>query len=125
MLGVLNVLMNRNFVEDQKRLGKGQDVEEEEQGRPQQDEDRSLTRLRFYLGYQDRSALKWMPGIHPDSDSDELDMVGKIRRLSDQPNWYHFKFHPDSTGIVETSQRSDSVWCCDTVYWVVCRVGAH
>jgi hypothetical protein len=50
-----------------------------------------------------------MPRIHPDSDSDELDMVGKIRRLSNQPNWYHFKFHPESTGIVETSQRSDSV----------------
>jgi hypothetical protein len=37
-------------------------------------------------------------------------MVGKIRRLSNQPNWFHPKIHPESTGIIETSQRSDSVF---------------
>jgi hypothetical protein len=47
--------------------------------------------------------------MHPDSDCDGLDMVGKIRRLSNQPNWFHSKIRPESTGIVETSQRSDSV----------------
>jgi hypothetical protein len=47
--------------------------------------------------------------MHPDSDCDELDMAGKIRRLSNQPNWFHPKIRPESTGIVETSQRSDSV----------------
>jgi hypothetical protein len=36
-------------------------------------------------------------------------MVGKIRRLSNQPNWFHPKIRPESMGIVETSQRSDSV----------------
>jgi hypothetical protein len=36
-------------------------------------------------------------------------MVGKITRLSNQPNWFHTKIHPESMGIVETSQRSDSV----------------
>jgi hypothetical protein len=36
-------------------------------------------------------------------------MVGKIRRLSNQPNWFHPKIRPESTGIVETSQCSDSI----------------
>jgi hypothetical protein len=47
--------------------------------------------------------------MHPDSDCDGLDMVGKIRRLSNQPNWFHLKIHLESTGIVETIQRSDSI----------------
>jgi hypothetical protein len=47
--------------------------------------------------------------MHLDSDCDGLDMVGNIRRLSNQPNWFHPKIRPESTGIVETSQRSDSV----------------
>jgi hypothetical protein len=47
--------------------------------------------------------------MHPDSGCDGLDMVGKIRRLYNQPNWFHPKIRPDSTGIVETSQCSDSV----------------
>jgi hypothetical protein len=47
--------------------------------------------------------------MHPDSDCDGLDMVGKITRLSNQLNWFHPKIHPESTVIVETSQRSDSV----------------
>jgi hypothetical protein len=34
---------------------------------------------------------------------------GKVRRLSNQPNWFHPKIRPESTGIVETSQRSDSI----------------
>jgi hypothetical protein len=36
-------------------------------------------------------------------------MVGNIKILSNQPNWFHHKIHPESTGIVETIQRSDSV----------------
>jgi hypothetical protein len=47
--------------------------------------------------------------MHPDSDCDGLDMVGKIRRLSNQPNWFHFKIHPETMGIVETIQCSYSV----------------
>jgi hypothetical protein len=47
--------------------------------------------------------------MHPDFDCHELDMVGKITRLYNQPNWFHPKIHQESTGIVETSQRSDSV----------------
>jgi hypothetical protein len=47
--------------------------------------------------------------MHPDFDCDELDMDGKIRRLSNQPNWFHPKIHPDSMGIVETIQHSDFV----------------
>jgi hypothetical protein len=47
--------------------------------------------------------------MHPDPDCDGLDMVGKIRRLSNQSNWFHPKIRPELTGIVETSQQSDSV----------------
>jgi hypothetical protein len=47
--------------------------------------------------------------MHPDSDCDGLDMVGKIRRLSNQPNWFHPKIHLESTGIVEISQSLNFV----------------
>jgi hypothetical protein len=33
-------------------------------------------------------------------------MVGKIRRLSNQPNWSHIKILQESMEIVEISQRS-------------------
>jgi hypothetical protein len=69
-----------------------------------------------------------MPRTHPDSDCYELDMVGKIRRLSNQPNWFHLKIHPESTGIVETIQHSDSVLVLRhrlLSRWAVYRVGAH
>jgi hypothetical protein len=66
--------------------------------------------------------------MHPDSDCDELDMVGKIRRLSNQPNLFHPKIRPESTGIVETSQCSDSVLVLRhrlLGHWAVYRVEAH
>jgi hypothetical protein len=88
----------------------------------------SPTRLRLHLRFQDQSALKWTPRRHPDSYCDGLDMVGKIRRLSNQPNWFHLKIHPESTGIVETIQRSDSVLVPRHRLlgrWAVYRVGAH
>jgi hypothetical protein len=47
--------------------------------------------------------------MHSNSDCDGLDMVEKIKRSSNQPNWFHPKIHPESTGIIETIQRSDSV----------------
>jgi hypothetical protein len=66
--------------------------------------------------------------MHPDSDCDGHDMVGKIMRLSNQPNWFHPKIHLESTGIVETSQCSNSVLVLRHRLlgrWVVNRVGAH
>jgi hypothetical protein len=66
--------------------------------------------------------------MHTDFDCDGLDIVGKIRRLSNQPNWFHPKIHPESTGIVETIQRSDSVLVLRHRLlgrWAVYRVGAH
>jgi hypothetical protein len=66
--------------------------------------------------------------MHPDSDCNVLDMVGKIRRLSNQPNWFRPKIRPESTGIVHTSQRSDSVLVLRhrlLARWAVYRVGAH
>jgi hypothetical protein len=66
--------------------------------------------------------------MHPDSDCDGLDMVGKIRRLSNQLNWLHPKILSESTEIVETSQSSDSVLVLRHRLlgrWAVYRVGAH
>jgi hypothetical protein len=66
--------------------------------------------------------------MHPDSDCDELDMVGKIRRLSNQPNWFHLKIRPESIGIIETIQRSDSVLLLRhrlLCRWAVNHVEAH
>jgi hypothetical protein len=66
--------------------------------------------------------------MHPDSDCDGLDMVGKIRRLSNQANLFHPKLSLESTGIVETSQSSDSVLVLRHRLlgrWAVYRVGAH
>jgi hypothetical protein len=45
-LGAMDVLMIRYHGEDQQGLGKGQGVEEEQQGRPQQEGDQVGLRLR-------------------------------------------------------------------------------
>jgi hypothetical protein len=42
--------------------------------------------------------------MHPDSDCNILDMVGKIRRL-----YNHLTMHSESMRIIETSQRLDFV----------------
>jgi hypothetical protein len=66
--------------------------------------------------------------MYPDSDCDGLDMVGKIRRLSNQPNWIHPKIRLESIGTVKTSQRSDSVLLLRHRLlgrWAVYRVGGH
>jgi hypothetical protein len=66
--------------------------------------------------------------MHPDSDCDGLDMVGKIRRLSNQPNGFHPKIRPELTEIVKTIQSSDSVLVLRHRLlgrWPVYRVGAH
>jgi hypothetical protein len=66
--------------------------------------------------------------MHPYSNYDGLDMDGKIRRLSNQPNWFHLKMHPESTGIIETIQRSYSVLVLRHRLlgrWAVYRVEAH
>jgi hypothetical protein len=66
--------------------------------------------------------------MHPDSDCDEFDMVGKIMRLSNQPNWFHLKIRKESTGIVETIQCLDSILVLRhrlLGHWVVYHVGAH
>ena len=98
MLGAMDVLMIRYLGEDQQGLRKGQGVEEEQQGLPQQEGDQ--VRLGCTkMDAQDASGL----------DCDGLDMVEKIRRLSNQSNWFHPKIRPESTGIVETSQHSDSI----------------
>jgi hypothetical protein len=45
--------------------------------------------------------------MHPNSIWVGLDTVGKLRKAI-QHNWSRLKIHPESTGIVETSQRPHS-----------------
>jgi hypothetical protein len=96
MLEAMDVLMIRNLGEDQQGLGKVLGVEEERQGchnRKEIKSDSAATPSR-------------VPGpvcTKIDSDCDGLDMGRKIRRLSNQPKWFHPKIRPKSTGIVETS----------------------
>jgi hypothetical protein len=76
----------------------------------------------------DQFALKWTQRTHTDSDCNQLDMAGKIKILSNQPNWSHLKIHPVSTGIIETSQRSDYILVPRHRLlgrWAVYRVGDH
>jgi hypothetical protein len=66
--------------------------------------------------------------MHANSDCDGLDMVGKIRRLFNQLNWFYLKIHLESMGIVETIQRLDSVLVLRhrlLGHWAVYRVEAH
>jgi hypothetical protein len=83
----------------------------------------SLTRLQLHLGFQDQSALNWTPKMHPDSDYDGLDMVVKIRRLSNQPNWFHPKIRPESRESSKQVSVQILFWCCDTVCWAVGPLG--
>jgi hypothetical protein len=82
----MDVLMIRNIEEDQQGLGKCLGVEEEQQGHHNRKEIKSNSACQLHFGLQDQSALKWTPKMHPDSDCDGLDMVVKIRRLSNQSN---------------------------------------
>jgi hypothetical protein len=119
--------MIRNLGEDQQGLGKGLGVEEEQQGRHNTKEiksDSATTPSRVAGPVCTKMDAK----MHLDSNCDGLDMVGKIRRLSNQSNWFHPKIRPESTGIIETSQRSDSVLVLRHRLlgrWAVYRVGAH
>ena len=122
--------MIRYLGEDQQGLGKGLGVEEEQQGRHNRKEIKSdsvATPSRVPGPVCTKmDAHEYM--THPNSVCDRLDMVGKIRRLSNQPNWFHLKIHLESTGIVETSQSSDSVLVLRHRLlgrWPVYRVGAH
>jgi hypothetical protein len=66
--------------------------------------------------------------MHPNSDCDGLDMVGKITRLSNQPNWFHLKIRLESMEIIKTIQHSDSILVLRhrlLGHWAVYRVGAH
>jgi hypothetical protein len=61
--------------------------------------------------------------MHSESDCDILDMVERIRRLSN-----HLTMHSKSMGIIETSQRLDFVLVlrqCLLDRWVVFHVGAY
>jgi hypothetical protein len=100
--------MIRNLGGDRQGLGKGLGVEEEQQGRHNRTEIKSDS-VATPSRVPGPVCTKMDAQYASDTDCDGLDMVGKIRRLSNQPNWFHPKIRPELTGIVETSQRSDSV----------------
>src|SRR5207237_4438669 len=69
----------------------------------------SPTRLRLHLGIQEQVAPKLMPMTHTDSVLDVLYMDGKRISQSFQWHWSHIKLPSESTGIVLTSGRPESV----------------
>jgi hypothetical protein len=75
----MDVLLIRNLGEDRKGLGKGQGVKEEKKesttGRRS-----SLPESRFHIVFQDQSALKHMPKMHPNTVWVGFDMVRKVKR---------------------------------------------
>jgi hypothetical protein len=54
---------------------------------------------------------------HTKLDLDVLYMDGKIISISFQWNWFQAQIHPESTGIVCTSDIQNLFRCCDTVFW--------
>jgi len=62
-----------------------------------------------HLGVQEQPAQKSMPRSHTESVLDVLYMDGKIIWRFFQWNWSQAQIHLDSTGIIETIRRPESV----------------
>ena len=67
------------------------------------------TQVRVHLGVQEQSAPKLTSRLHTESILDALYMDGKI--ISRIFQWHKFQaqIHLESTGIVKTSERPESV----------------
>ena len=50
-----------------------------------------------------------MPRLHTELDLDVIYMVGNIISRSFQWNWFESQIHSESTGIIETSEHTESV----------------
>src|SRR5438132_6382406 len=88
----------------------------------------SPTRFRLHLGIQEQAAPKLMHRTHTDSVLDVLYMDGK--RISWSFQWHrsHIKLPSESTGIVQTSGRPESVMVLRhhlLTRWALYRVGVH
>ena len=88
---------------------------------------RKRVRFKVRFGIQEQSSLKWMPRSHTVSVSGDLDIVGKITKPPFQWDRFHVKRPPESTGIVETISRPESVRVLRDSYWAfrICVVLAH
>ena len=67
------------------------------------------TKVRACLGVQEQHVLKMMPRSHTVSILGVLYMDGKIISWSFQWHQFHLKIRSESTRIVETSGRPESV----------------
>jgi hypothetical protein len=74
-------------------------------------------RLCFSFGLQEQPVLKRTPMSHTESDLDVLYMDGNIISISFQWNRFQAQIHPESTGIVCTSDIQNLFRCCDAVFW--------
>ena len=66
-------------------------------------------RARVCFGLQEQPALKWTPRSHTGSDLGAIYMVRKIIRRCFQWHQSQDQIHPESTGIVETRWRPESI----------------
>ena len=67
------------------------------------------TQLRVHLEVQEQPAPKSTPRPHIESVLDDLYMDGKIISRSFQWHWFEAQIHSESTEIVKTSERQESI----------------
>ena len=82
----------------------------------------------LYLRVQEQHAQKMTPMSHTESISDVLYMDGKIVSRSFQWHWFEAQINSESTGIVETSERPESVKLLQHHLlgcWPMYHVGIH
>ena len=65
--------------------------------------------LRFSFGLQEQPTLKRTPRSHTELDLDVLYMDGNIISRCFQWHWFQAQIHPESTAIVRTIWRPESV----------------
>jgi hypothetical protein len=110
--------MIRNFGYDHQDLGNARVSKRSSKGVHNKNEIKSDS-AAIPSWVPDQFALKWTQRTHTDSDCNQLDMAGKIKILSNQPNWSHLKIHPVSTGSSKQVSARIIFWYRDTVCWAV------
>ena len=86
------------------------------------------TKVRVHLGVQEQPAPKMMPKSHTESVLDIIYMDGKIISRSFQWLQFEAQIRSESTGVIETRGRPESVIVLRHHLlgcWPVYRVGVH
>jgi hypothetical protein len=88
----------------------------------------NTTQLRVHLGVQEQSALNWTLRPYTESDFYVPHMVGNIISYSFQWHQAHNQMMPESTEIVKSSGRPESISVLRRRLlgcWPIYHIGAH